>query len=124
MLEVANGWSLDVARGPDWLFVHLNPADEQWTDTTGLADALWGLLEQQFARRLVLELQDLPTLSSSLLGELVRLHNRIDRRGGLMRLCGLSQRNLDALRLTRLQRCLPHYGSREDALHGGYPKPR
>ena len=125
MLEVARGWSMDVSRGPDWLFVRLRISSTDWVDAAGLADSVWQLLEQQFSRRLVLELNDLPYLPSSFIGELVRLFKRIQTHDGMMRLCGLSEESLDVLRLTRLDNCFPHYVSREDAVMGARPgRPR
>lgn len=124
MLEVAPGWSVDVSRGPDWLFVRLHEDRDHEMDTTGLADSLWNLLQQQFTYRLVLELDGLSTLPSSLLSELVRLYRRIHAQGGLMRLCGLSEEHLELMRLTRLQRCFPHYDSLTEAVMGTPPKPR
>ncbi len=118
MLEVAPGWTIDVQRGPDWLYVRLRVAASHWSDVTGLAESIWNLLRQQFTHRLVLELDELTCFPSSLMGELVRLYKRIQANDGLMRLCGLSQANLDALHLTRLERCFPHYESREDAVMG------
>ena len=58
------------------------------------------------------------------MGELVRLYKRLRSKGGLLRLCGLNEESLRVLRLTRLQSCLPHYSSREEAVMGIRPKPR
>ena len=125
MLEVAPGWSMDVSRGPDWLFVRLRISSVEWLDADGLADSVWNQLEQHFSHRLVLELNDLPFLPSSFVGELVRLFKRIHSCGGMMRLCGLSEESLEVLRLTRLDNCFPHYLSREDAVMGARPgRPR
>jgi anti-anti-sigma factor len=121
MLEVAPGWSTDVTRGPDWLFVRLRVSSPDWLDASGLAQSVWAILEQQFARRLVLELDELPHLSSSLLGELVRLSKRVRAKGGLIRLCGLSEENLGMLQLMRLDVCFPHFSSRADAVKGFRP---
>lgn len=121
MLEVAPGWSTDVTRGPDWLFVRLRVSSPDWLDASGLSQSLWAILEQQFARRLVLELDELPHLSSSLLGELVRLSKRVRAKGGLIRLCGLSEENLEMLQLMRLDGCFPHFSSRADAVKGFCP---
>ncbi len=118
MLEVASGWTFDVSRGPDWLFVRLHVPDDQWDDVRGLAESLWGLLQQQFTHRLVLELDELVCFPSALMGELVRLYKRIESHGGMMRLCGLSPANLEVLRVTRLERCFPHYDTRSDAVMG------
>ncbi len=118
MVEVAPGWSIDMERGPDWLYVRLRPIESHWSDVAGLAESIWKLLRQQFTHRLVLELDELAVFPSALIGELVRLYRRIQSQDGLMRLCGLNESNLDALQLTRLQRCFPHYESREDAVLG------
>ena len=118
MMEVARGWSVDVCRGPDWLFVRLHGCDGHWHVADGLAESVWEMLQQHLAHRLVMELEDLRLLPSSLLGELVKLNKRVQSSGGIMRLSGLSQSNLDTLRLTRLDRCFPFYRTREDAVMG------
>ena len=118
MIEVAPGWSIDATRGPDWLFVRIRAGDAQWGSAEGLADAVWNLLRQHFTNRVVLEMDDLHFMSSALMGELVRLYKRVEGRSGLMRLSGLSSSNLDVLRLTRLDRCFPHFATRADAVMG------
>ena len=121
MLEVASGWSMDVTRGPNWLFVRFRISSADWVETDGLANTVWSLLEQHFSDRLVLELNELPYLPSSFIGELVRLYKRIHNNGGMMRLCGLSDESLEVLRLARLDNCFPHYVSREAAVMGARP---
>ena len=118
MMEVVPGWTMDVTRGPDWLFVRFQVDEPQWGNVDGLAEAVWELLQQHLAHRLVLELDQLDFLSSALMGELVRLYKRVERNKGLLRLSGLSQSNLDVLRRTRLDRCFPHFATREDAVMG------
>ena len=118
-LELAPGWTTDLERGPDWLFVRLRPP--QGCDAAGaeIAERLWNLLDQQFTRRLVLELDDVPVLRSALIGEIVRLHKRIHAQGGMMRICGLSDSNREVLRMCRLDERFPCYSSRTDAVMGG-----
>jgi anti-anti-sigma regulatory factor len=125
MLEAVPGWSMTVDRGPDWLFVRLHSEQEGGDDVRGLADSLWRMLETQLARRMVLEMDDVPPLRSSLVGELVHLHKRITRSGGLLRLAGLSDSNQEVLRDCCLDSCFPQYESRTDAVKGQGPnKPR
>lgn len=124
MLEVAPGWSVDLSRGPDWLFVRLHEDEAHHTGSSGLADSLWNLLQQQFAHRLVVEMNDLTTLSNSLLMELLRLYRRIHEHGGLMRLSGLRDEHLQFLRMTHLQRSFAYYDSVTEAVMGTPPKPR
>jgi len=118
VIEVAPGWSIDATRGPDWLFVRIHSEDSQWGSADGLADAIWHLLRQHFTNRVVLEMDELNFMPSALMGELVRLYKRVEGSGGLMRLSGLSSSNLDVLRLTRLDRCFPHFATRTDAVMG------
>jgi len=125
MLDLALGWTMDVERGPDWLFVKLHGPDNGDAEGAQLADQLWSLMEQQFTYRLVLELDDVPMLRSGLLGQLVMLHKRIHTRGGILRLSGLSDENLLTLRVCRLDHAFSHYPTRENAVMGYVPtKPR
>jgi anti-anti-sigma factor len=124
MLQTAAGWGLDVDRGPDWVFVRIHPPDG-FEEAPSLAETVWAVLEQSFTYRLVLELNDLPRLHSALIGQLVLLSKRIHNRGGLLRLCGMSEENRQVLRLCRLASCLPDYESRGDAVMGHRPnRPR
>ena len=121
MLDLANGWHLDVERGPDWLFVRLRSATDADEFRAELADVLWTLLRQHFTNRLVLELDELPILRSEFIGQLVLLHKRIHTDGGLMRICGLSDGHRMALRSCRLSDRFPSYQNREDAVMGHQP---
>jgi anti-anti-sigma regulatory factor len=121
MTALVEGWTLKVERGPDCLFVHLECAAGAPCDFSNLADQVWALLEQHFVYRLVLELDGLPLLRSQLIGQLVLLHKRLAQHGGMMRICGLSARNQQALRTSRLEPHFPHYRDREDAVLGGRP---
>jgi anti-anti-sigma regulatory factor len=121
MTALVEGWALKVERGPDCLFVHLECAPDASCDFSNLADQVWALLEQHFVYRLVLELDGLPLLRSQLIGQLVLLHKRLAQQGGMMRICGLSARNQQALRTSRLEPRFPQYRDREDAVLGGRP---
>jgi anti-anti-sigma factor len=120
---VAHGWELDVERGPDWLFVRPQglPADG---DQTALAEQVWSLLERNFSRRLVLELDRVDAIRSALIGQLVWLHKRIHAGGGTMRLTGLTASGYDTLRICRLDDRFPNYSNRAEAVLGSKPKPR
>lgn len=125
MQMLAPGWNFSLERGPDWLFVRLNGPQDGDAAGANLAEKLWGLLQQQFTYRLVLELDELAVLRSHLIGQLVLLHQRIDSHGGLLRLCGLSEENQLALRASRLDACFPLYRDREEAVMGHRPnRPR
>ena len=118
MLATEQGWNVRVDRGPDWLFVRLSTSPEHNGDYNNLADHLWNLLEQHFIYRLVLELDELVVLPSGLIGQLVLLHKRLHTHNGVLRLCGLSDVQRQALDACRLQNRFPHYNNREEAVWG------
>jgi anti-anti-sigma factor len=121
MVQIAEGWELDVDRGPDWLFVRPRFLRNRAADTPPLAEMIWSLLEQNFTTRLVLEMDQVPFLHSYLIGQLVWLHKRIVSHGGLMRISGLSETNQDVLRICQLEGRFPQYINREDAVMGYRP---
>lgn len=124
LLELAPGWTLDVERGPDWLIVKLNCSSAESWDSPALAERLWSLLEQHFTYRLVLDLSDVPLLSSSLLGQLVMLNRRVTRHNGVLRLCGICEQHRETLRISRLDHALPSFESTRAAVQGSWIKPR
>ena len=69
LLELAPGWTTDLDRGPDCLFVRLHGPENGEAEGAELAERLWSLLEREFAHRLVLELDDVPLLRSALIGD-------------------------------------------------------
>ena len=124
MTQLSPGWEAEVDRGPDWLFVRLHGLDPFSTQNSAVSEPIWKLLEQGFAHRLVVELDDLTMLPSQLIGELVVLHKRICANGGMMRLCGLSDSNYAVLETSRLSERFPRFQNREAAVMGRRPKPR
>ena len=122
MVQIAEGWELDVERGPDWLFVRLRNVSSQATDTPPLAEQVWALLEQHFTTRLVLELDQIRFLQSFLIGQMVWLLKRIHSHGGIMRVAGLTQSNQEVLRICHLDDAFTPYSSREDAVMGNRPR--
>lgn len=125
LLDVAPGWSMDLDRGPDWLFVRLRPPAHGFGLEVDLAEAVWEKLDQAFCYRLVLELDEVPMLRSWMIGQLVLLHKRICSHDGMMRLCGVSDANHEVLRCCRLDDRFPQYRNRTDAVMGHRPvRPR
>lgn len=121
MVELTSGWCLGVERGPDWLFVRLCPPQNETSDVDGIAESIWSLLEQHFVHRLIVEMNEVTFVNSSLLGQLVILAKRVHTNGGMLRLCGLSDGGQDVLRISRLESCLPNYHDRGDAIMGFRP---
>jgi anti-sigma B factor antagonist len=71
----------------------------------GLEDreSLYGLIEQQGIRKLVLNFDDVKLLSSAPIGMLVDLRNRIGAVGGMLVLCQVSPDIREILRLTSVE---------------------
>ena len=97
---------MDVDRGPDWMFVRLHPAEELGPGDLSLAEKIWSILQQSFVYRLVLELDELEMLHSSVIAQLVLLAKRIHSHNGMLRLCGLSDANQEVIHICRLGRML------------------
>ncbi len=121
MQQLAPGWTREVERGPDWLFVRLHIDDSEIAQNSNLAESLWSLLQQHFIHRLVLELDDLPAIRTHLIGQLVLLRKRIHSGDGLLRICGLSEESVAALRASGLESRLPHFRDRAEAVMGNVP---
>jgi hypothetical protein len=118
MVRAASQWEFNVDRGPDWLFVKIKPPEKPVSSSLKLADGLWSILSKHFTYRLVLEMQEIERLPSELVDELAALWNRIEKQGGTLRLCGLSDLCQEALNKCRLGRMLRNYGSRAEAVLG------
>jgi anti-anti-sigma regulatory factor len=117
MLATAPGCDFEVQRGPDWLIVRVRNLDPHESDIP-LADLLWSIMQQHFAHRLVLELDEVETLSRKMIGELLWLYRRIEEHDGVLRLCGLSARNRELLNACRMGDRLPPYEDRQEAVMG------
>ena len=109
---------LGVERGPGWLFLKLKNIDPDAFEIHQLADNIWSLLEQHLTYRVVLEMGDVKVLRSELIAQLVLLQRRIQRHGGVIRLCGLSENNTRVLRACSLLDRLPSYPDRLGAVMG------
>jgi anti-anti-sigma factor len=125
MLATDSGYELDVERGPDSLLVRVSRVDAAVADTCDFADHVWGLLQQHFTYRLVLELDQVGMLTGHLIGQLAELYEQIERHDGMLRLCGLSPENREVLHACGLEDRLVLYHDREEAVMGRWhPQPR
>ena len=125
MPSLTSSWRLNLDRGTNWLIVRLSPESGEGCEEFRLAEQIAELLDQHFTDRIVLELDEVELLTSSLLRQLLKLHRRVAGRGGLMRICGVSPANRDVLRTSRLDRRFPIFADRFEAVRGHRPtKPR
>jgi anti-anti-sigma regulatory factor len=121
MHELSAGWSLDVERGPGWVFVTLHGPTHGDAEGVDIAEQIWSMLESSMTYRVVIEMQQISLMRSYLIGQLVMLHKRVATHEGTMRLAGMSNDNQTALAASRLDSRFPQFGSREEAVHGYRP---
>lgn len=67
-------------------------------------------------RQILVDLKSMPYLDSTGLGRLIRAHISVRQAGGRVRLCNVSPRIMDLLRLSRLDTVLDIYPTEEEAL--------
>ena len=113
-----DGLELNVARGPNWLFVKLRTREATHTSVPQFAEKSWSISSRHFIYRLVLELEDLEELPSGMMGQLVMLQERLSQCGGALRICGLSPECEESLQNCQLDSALQNHSSREAAVMG------
>jgi len=116
-------WNMKVERGPEWLFVHLDSAPTGVDG--GLSDTIWDMLRTNRSNRVVVELDSVKSLDEPLIGEIAKLGARVQKAGGLIRVCGLSADNLSKLQACRSAAHVPHFASRAEAVvarRPGHPR--
>lgn len=121
----AEPWTFAVLDSPQCLALRLLPAAAEGSAANGtppLADRVGQLLQENGLEQLVVEMDDLPTLDSSLLGDLVQLHRRLHAAGGWMRLSGLDARHQRTLRAANLEDRFPRFTRRSPASGEQRPK--
>jgi anti-sigma B factor antagonist len=98
-------FSLEVEKNGDVSVVRLSKhqvLDDLTVNTLG--EELLGLADRPDCDRLLLDCSGAAQLSSALLGKLVTLHRKMDRKGKKFRLCGLNSQLRSVLATTRLDR--------------------
>ena len=121
MIEIASNWILHVDVGPEWLFCRLGKTSHDADPSPPLAERAWKMAEEHHIQRIVVELGPNVALTSHLVGQLVLLHKRCHRAGGVTRICGFDRHAYDVLNVMRLDERFPNYRSREDAVMGYHP---
>ena len=82
----------------------------------GLRDAISQLLKEG-RKNIVLNLGALDYLDSSGIGELARSYVSVVKKGGAMKVVGLSAKVEEVLKITQLFRVFPEFPSEEQAVH-------
>lgn len=117
MEQLIPGWSASFEQVEGWLCARLHPSDG--ADAAGMIGPLWRELDARFPggdKKVVLEMNDVTFLSSSLMGELVRLHKRLAVAGGALHLSAMRPECAEALHITRLDSVLPTFPGRDEAV--------
>ena len=109
---------MEVERGPNWLFVKLRPHGDPLDKVPQIADKLWSIASRHFVYRLVLELDELETMPSDLMGQLVLLQERLAQCDGALRICGLSPECEETLHDCQMETALPNHPTRTEAVMG------
>lgn len=109
---------MEVERGPNWLFVKLRPHGKPLDRVPQIADKLWAIASRHFIYRLVLELDELETMPSELMAQLVLLQERLSQCDGALRICGLSPDCEVTLTDCQVNSALPNHSTRAEAVMG------
>ncbi|MGI9176394.1 MAG: hypothetical protein ACR2IT_00885 [Pirellulales bacterium] len=120
-------WGVTVERGPDWLFLRLEAPAGAPSGVPGaengyrgrLADRICDMIRESHAHRVVLELDRVQSIDDDLIGAIADVGTRVRDEGGLIRVCGLTQPNLQRLRTTVQESGLAHFDSRTAAVGRG-----
>jgi len=114
----AEDWHVSIDRGPEWLFIRLEPPRGHGDDAAveRLDEHLWRTIREHGAHRVVLELDRLHAIDDDLIALMAALGARVRDDGGLLRVCGLSRPHLDRLRRSAHAPDVPHFASRAEAV--------
>lgn len=113
--QLTGAWGSQLYEVNGWQVVELEPHGNGYAEPAGLADALWQVVDDWRPPRMVIDLQRVTFMSSSLMGGLVQVHKRIAMAGGAFHLARLSEHPTEALHACRLHTILPLFGSVEAA---------
>ncbi len=143
MLKREQEFLVEVERGPNWVFVKLRFANnqDQRSETASekpenvapdrslreeefsegqpqIADQLWNILVRHFTYRMVVELDTFEELPAGMMGQLILLRERILKRGGMLRVCGMSETLAAMFANVHTKGQIPNFLTRVDAVRG------
>jgi anti-anti-sigma regulatory factor len=117
-VHVTDGLKLEVERGPNWLFVKLRPHGAPLDKVPHIADKLWSIASRHFIYRLVLELDELETMPSEMMSQLVLLQERLAQCDGALRICGMSPECEETFHECAMETALLNHSTRAEAVMG------
>lgn len=116
--SAAYKWELHIERGPNWLFIRLPHCPDPLGPVGVLAQSIVDALDQHMVNRLVLELGGVECSCERLTAELQRVDAWLQRRDGVLRICGVPTRYIRQLQRTHFTDRFPLYQDREEAVWG------
>ncbi len=87
-------------------------------DIQALQESILSVIEQAERINLILDFSNVQSLSSAVLGLLIRISKKVYERDGQLRLCNIDPRIYEIFRITRLTKIFDIYKDREAALEG------
>jgi hypothetical protein len=115
MLELDQGFELEIGRGPGSLSVKVNKLRRDTSNPPPLAESLWALLEQHFTYRMLLDLGAVKEMDDYLVDQMFQLSKRVHEHDGTLHICGLSERNQQVLRDGCHEEAVSCYRNSEEA---------
>ncbi|MEE9370181.1 MAG: STAS domain-containing protein [Sedimentisphaerales bacterium] len=85
-------------------------------DIQALQESIMSVIEQAERINLILDFRNVLTLSSAVLGLLIRVSKKVYERDGQLRLCNINSRIYEIFKITRLTKIFDIYKDREDTL--------
>ncbi|MEE2686183.1 MAG: STAS domain-containing protein [Planctomycetota bacterium] len=120
MQELPGGWRVEIDHAREWLCMQLFEPFLQ-TPVQQLAEQIRRLLDREFARNLVLEMDHVIHLNGRLMRQLQLLDEHLSYQGGELRLSGLSDECYEAVERTKMEARFPRFHTRQQALTGHNP---
>lgn len=110
-LDIEDVGDVTIAR-----FVDKKILDENNIQVIG--NQLYGLLEQDGRKKIVLDFTNVEYLSSAALGKLITLNNKVKSAKGTLRLCGIRPDIYEVFAITKLNTVFDIKSDRDEALAG------
>ena len=104
-------WGADLYESRGWQVIELKPLAESYADPTGLGEAVWQIVAHWQPPRIVLDMQHVQFMSSSLMGVMVQLHKRVAMAGGEFHVACLGPHQVEALHACQLHTIIPLFPS-------------
>ena len=83
-----------------------------------IGNQLFGLVDDDGRKKIVLDFSNVEYLSSAALGKLITMNKKVGEAGGNLRLCSIRDDIFEVFKITRLNKVFDIRGTQQDALAG------